>query len=120
MEKGDSVTLNGDIPKYVKLIMLFIDRVGFPVLAFILMFYLSYSSITKLTCALTENSLVLKEFKVSSDSFQREVNQQHMLMNQDLNDLKKMSTDLNDLKVYSYGYRDHVNAISVTGNGRRP
>lgn len=32
---------NGDIPKFLRLLMMFIDRVGFPVLAFILMFFMS-------------------------------------------------------------------------------
>ena len=50
---------NVAIPKFMKLVMLFIDRVGFPVLAFILMFFMSYVSLNKITTALQENSKVL-------------------------------------------------------------
>jgi hypothetical protein len=68
---------NGEIPKFLKLTMAFIDRIGFPVLAFILMFYMSFVSITKVTCAVSENTKALTEFSVRSSELQKT-----MLINQ--------------------------------------
>lgn len=75
---------NGDVPKTLKLIMLFIDRVGFPVLAFILMFFMSYTSLAKVTKAMEENTKALVEFSVRSVEFQRLVCVDHDNMKQDL------------------------------------
>lgn len=50
---------NGEIPKFLKLIMVFIDRVGFPVLAFCLMFFFAFFTLQKMTVALVENTRVL-------------------------------------------------------------
>jgi len=69
----DSVTLNGDVPKYLKLLMLFIDRVGFPVLAFCLMFWLSFS-------ALNDNTKALNAFSKESQVFSAGVTAEHKFM----------------------------------------
>lgn len=71
------IRLNGDVPKWMKLIMLFIDRVGFPVLAFCLMFYMSYVSLSKATDAISENTKALTEFATKSNAFQQMVSQEH-------------------------------------------
>lgn len=62
---------NGEIPKVLKLIMVFIDRVGFPVLAFVLMVYLSFVSIQKVTCAVADNTKALTEFSTRSTELQK-------------------------------------------------
>ena len=104
----DRIVLNGDVPKFMKLIMLFIDRVGFPTLAFIAMFYMAYIGIDKQNKALDEvtkaimgNSLAMTEFKTSTTDFRSTV-----LKNQD-----KIQCDLEELKKYSYGYNDHKAGI---------
>ena len=51
--------INGEIPKWLKMLMVFIDRVGFPILAFLLMFYVSYVSITRMTAILQDLTLKL-------------------------------------------------------------
>jgi len=57
---------NGDVPKLLRLVMMFIDRVGFPILAFILMFYMSFYSIQRITVAITENTKAFTSFASSS------------------------------------------------------
>ena len=94
-----TVTLNGDVPKVMKLVMLFIDRVGFPTMAFLLMFYMAYCSMDKMTKAMQENSLVLNEFRVTSKDFQAVVVKDH----------SKFQTDIEEIKKYSYGYNDYKN-----------
>ena len=96
--ESKSVTLNGDIPQFLKIMMVFIDRVGFPILAFILMFFLSYSSLGKMTEAIEKNSIALSHLEVSNTSFQEVVKSDHLVMKNDINEIKK----------YSYGYQDHV------------
>ena len=85
---------NGDIPKVLKLVMVFIDRVGFPTLAFILMFYLSTTAIGKITDAVnrvsesvTNNAKMLLEIKTSSQKFEERVCEQHSVM---VNDIKSL------------------------------
>lgn len=97
MDNHGVVTLNGDVPKSIKLVMLFIDRVGFPSMAFLLMFWLSYTSLNKVTQALEDNSLVLNEFRVSSRDFQTTVVKDHT----------KFQEDISELMKYSYGYNDY-------------
>jgi len=94
-----TVTLNGDVPKYLKLLMLFIDRVGFPTMAFIAMFYVSYCSMDKMTKALQDNSVVMNDFRISSKSFQEVVAKDHY----------KLQSDIEEIKKYSYGYNDYKN-----------
>lgn len=50
---------DSDIPKAMKLTMLFIDRVGFPTMAFLLMAYMCFVTLSKVTGALLENTKVL-------------------------------------------------------------
>lgn len=85
---------NGDVPKTLKLVMLFIDRVGFPVLAFILMFFMSYTSLAKVTKAMEENTRALVEFSVRSSEFQKIVCVDHDNMK---NDLKRIMLKDNKL-----------------------
>ena len=99
------IVLNEDVPKWLKMVMLFIDRVGFPVLAFLLMFYLCFSSLTKMTAALQDNSAVLRQMKETSQEFQTMVKVDHTQMKDCEVALVK---DISDLKQYSYGYQDHV------------
>jgi hypothetical protein len=100
-----TVVLNGDIPRFLKLIMVFIDRVGFPVLAFLLMFYISYTSITKMTVAITENAIAVREFKISTEDFQRQVIKDHSDLETGQDNLGKMVIEL---QKYSYGYQDFI------------
>lgn len=51
--------MESDVPKAMKLTMLFIDRVGFPTMAFLLMAYMCFATLTKITSALMENTRVL-------------------------------------------------------------
>lgn len=76
-----------EIPKFLKLVMIFVDRIGFPVLAFILMFYMSFISITKITSAIAENTRALSEFSGRSIELQR-----MLLTNQNIimSDLKQV------------------------------
>jgi hypothetical protein len=48
-----------ELPNALKVIMAFVDRVGFPILAFVLMFYFAFFSLQKATDALVENTKVL-------------------------------------------------------------
>jgi hypothetical protein len=63
---------NGDLlelPKWLKLIMAFIDRVGFPVMAFLLMWYMSSVSIAKINCTLETVTKMLGEWQTSTLEF---------------------------------------------------
>jgi len=98
------VTLNGDVPKFMKLIMLFIDRVGFPTMAFLLMFYMANIATEKqnkalgeVCLALKDNSMAVSEFKISTVDFRNTVIRDHV----------KFQSDLEELKKYSYGYNDY-------------
>jgi hypothetical protein len=51
-----------DIPRWLKWVMTFIDRVGFPILAFLLMWYMVTTTIDKNTLAL--NNLVQSQNRV--------------------------------------------------------
>lgn len=84
MVEYNKLDLNGDIPKAMKMVMIFIDRVGFPVLAFILMFVMSYSSLNKMTQAMELNTKTLAEFAARFDTFQKVVCTDHSEMKQDL------------------------------------
>ena len=76
--------INGDIPKYLKLIMVFIDRVGFPVLAFILMFIMASVSLQKATDAIQDNTKALVTLCAMSGEFQSEVKLSHRERNSKL------------------------------------
>ena len=65
---------NGDlmeIPKWLKLIMVFIDRVGFPIMAFIMMFYMSSVSIAKVDTTLNTTVRLLSEWQASTIEFRK-------------------------------------------------
>jgi len=99
MGLGDEkIVLNGDVPKFMKLIMLFIDRVGFPTLAFILMFWQSHVGIAKMTTALETNSIVITEFQAVTKDFQNGVVKDHL----------KMFDEIDKIKTYSYGWQDYI------------
>ena len=93
-----TITLNGDVPRWLKLVMLFIDRVGFPALAFILMFWMANCSMTEMTKALKDMSFVLNEFKTVNKDFQENVAKDH----------SKMLSDIETIKTHSYGYQDYL------------
>ena len=60
-----------DIPKWLRLIMAFIDRVGFPILAFCMMFYMSYSAIEKTNTTLKEVVSSLSQWQTSTIEFRK-------------------------------------------------
>lgn len=98
MDNRGTITLNGDVPRWMKLIMLFIDRVGFPAMAFVLMFYVSYVSIEKMTEAIKESTAATMAFKITSEDFQKIVVKDH----------EALKTQVSELQKYSYGYQDHL------------
>lgn len=51
------------LPKMLRVVMIFIDRVGFPVLAFIMMFVLCVVYVNRNTEAIMKNTEVLTEIK---------------------------------------------------------
>ena len=75
---------NGDIPKSMKLVMIFIDRVGFPVVAFLLMFYMAIISQQRMTASMDKVSETLMEIKASSMAFQNSVSLEHGRMIADI------------------------------------
>lgn len=54
----DEIT-KSDMPKQLRWVMIFVDRVGFPVVAFILMCYICFVTLGKNTDVLTQNTQVL-------------------------------------------------------------
>ena len=69
----------GAIPQWMRFIMIFIDRVGFPILASIFLFYLAVVQnqkfsevIEKMTKALSENTVALVTMKISVDDHMRD------------------------------------------------
>lgn len=67
-----------NIPGWLRLVMLFIDRVGFPVLAFILLFFVCFVSIDKATSAIQDNTKALVLFTTQSTAFQQRVVTDHV------------------------------------------
>jgi hypothetical protein len=98
MTTDKSITLNGDIPQVLKIVMVFIDRVGFPVLAFILMFYLSYSGLGKMTTAIESNTLALSKLDGVNANYQKII----------IGNQEQIKSDIKEIQRYSYGYRDHL------------
>jgi hypothetical protein len=78
---------NGEIPKFLKLIMVFIDRVGFPVLAFCLMFYFAFFTLQKMTIALAENTRVLNVTSVFTQEALKTVQTNQGIIMADLKDI---------------------------------
>ena len=73
-----------DIPRNLKLFMVFIDRIGFPIMAFLMMFVLSTYYMGKLNVALDANTQALISMSVGMQSFQKQVNVDHDKMESDL------------------------------------
>jgi hypothetical protein len=71
---------NENVPSYVKVITYFIKQVGFPAMAFLLMFYMSMTSIEKATVAIERSTQALIEFQASSIIFQKQVATDHAKM----------------------------------------
>lgn len=69
--------VNGSIPPIMRMTMVFIDRVGFPILAFCLMFAFAYFSMQKMTAALEDNTKALVEMSVASQAFRAKVGVEH-------------------------------------------
>lgn len=59
------------IPNTIKILMIFIDRVGFPVMAFLLMFYMSFFTLKQVTGSIAENTKALVELKNSVNKHTR-------------------------------------------------
>lgn len=57
----------GNIPGSVKVLMTFINRIGFPILAFLMMFYVCYSSIKQMTATLEQMNVRLGSISQSID-----------------------------------------------------
>jgi len=77
MQEYDEIKINGSIPQWMKIIMIFVDRIGFPALAFCLMFYMSYSSLGKVSTAMVQMTTALSEYRVESIAFRNQVIKDH-------------------------------------------
>jgi len=67
--------------------MVFIDRVGFPVLAFCLMFYFAFFTLQKMTIALGENTKVLNTTSIFTQEALRTVQTNQGIIMSDLKDI---------------------------------
>jgi hypothetical protein len=76
MTEYDPMSLT-KLPQWLKMVMVFIDRVGFPILAFIMMFCVCYISIDKTNKALNDNTKALAVFTAQSCEFQDTVMVDH-------------------------------------------
>ena len=86
----DKMTIvNGSIPQWMRFLMVFIDRVGFPVIAFCLMFYMAYASLDKVSVAIASNTVALTKLAAVSDQFQTRVTDEHSAMTKDLQTIKE-------------------------------
>jgi hypothetical protein len=65
--------MSGELPGFLKVIMQFIDRVGFPIMAFVLMFYFAFFSLQKTTDALIDNTRVLSVTSATSQEMLKTV-----------------------------------------------
>lgn len=63
MEEGDD-----NIPSWLRWLFISINRVGFPIVAFVLMWWMAQVSISKVVGSVAENTLVLTEVR---DELQR-------------------------------------------------
>ena len=54
-----------DIPVWLRWTFVTINRVGFPIVAFLLMWYMAQVSITKVVVAVDQNTVVLSEVKAA-------------------------------------------------------
>lgn len=55
----NGIASDTELPKSLKLIMVFIDRVGFPTMAFLLMSYMCFATLEKMTVAINDNTAAL-------------------------------------------------------------
>ena len=84
MTKVDELASSGIIKQAGQ----FIQQVGFPVVAFMLMFYVVYVSQAKMTDAITAQTKVLVEMNVTMQAFQARVQADHDKMMEDLTQIK--------------------------------
>lgn len=75
-----STTEVGVSNKLVKDIMTAIDRVGFPIIAFLLMTYICYSSLDKMNTTIQANTQAIGEFSTAFKTFQGQVFTEHKAM----------------------------------------
>ena len=80
---------DNDIPKWLKWIFIAINRVGFPVVAFFFMWYMSSVSMKSMTLALEKQSLDLETLIVTINSNHSESREWR---NQLLNDINELSS----------------------------
>lgn len=78
----ESMTRHDDEILYPKLksIGFFIERIGFPVFAFCLMFWMAYSSIGKMTEAIDRNAKAMAELSAFTSAFRQSVQAEHLKM----------------------------------------
>lgn len=60
-----------ELPKTLRMIMIFIDRVGFPVMAFLLMFYLCFKTLRENTEAILQVRDVMTTLNVHLQNHER-------------------------------------------------
>lgn len=96
----DPVDKVNGLPALLRYIMVFIDRVGFPVLAFLLMFYIAFSSSDKMTRVLQENTAAMVKYTTAFEGFQTQVLADHRQMLAVINEIWKDSSQR------IYGYQD--------------
>lgn len=104
MDPAEKIT---GLPALLRYIMVFIDRVGFPVLAFLLMFYIAFSSNDKMTKVLQENTSAMVKYTTAFEGFQTQVLADHRQMLAVINEIwKESNTRIDILEKESYGYQD--------------
>lgn len=61
--------MNGEveIPYWMRLVMLFIDRLGFPIMAFFCMLWICYNTISKNTEAINRNTEAIVQLRESNE-----------------------------------------------------
>lgn len=64
---------NGELPGALRMTMVFIDRVGFPILAFLLMFIYAFYSLGKMTDTLSALITTINEKSTLATSEHREI-----------------------------------------------
>ena len=86
---GDIETQNADktgsLPEYLQWILIFLNKAGFPVVAFGAIFWLVVIGIKTQVRATEENTKALAAITASIDGFHQEVRNSHLLSQQCLN-----------------------------------
>jgi len=72
----------------------FIQQIGFPIVAFLLMFYVVVCSQQKMTDAITTQTKVLAEMNITMQEFKAKVQADHDKMQQVLTELKYGNTKI--------------------------